>query len=435
MRIRDAVEKQDIVFSKIEERIIRTQVFQRLGRIKQLGTTFYVYPMATHTRFAHSLGTCAMVKKIMRERESDERAEYNFRFKKDEKEIICLAALLHDISQVPFGHILEDESDVIKKHDSKERYEEFLLKKEEICNILGKERAKEIIKILTEKSDNLSRPYQSELIKDTISADLLDYLSRDALGTGLLLGWDKRILQYLKISRHAKKLHLVIDAMEGGVKNQDVISEVERLLQSRYFLAERAYFYHTKLAADAMIIKAVKEASLSSDLLTASTDDEILLYLRDKSKSCVANSLASQIWERKLFKTAYMIDKQTLEERSSESVASFSKEYFGREKASAIENKLISGTNFKYEDIIVFCLPPDMNMKVANALIRVEKGTVRAKTLPGFREINAKHENLWRLYVFVKAGMEDVIARKCERVFRLPNQWNFKNRTARGLCY
>ena len=47
----------DIRVSELERRIVDSPPFQRLRRVKQLGTTHRAYPGSTHTRFSHSLGT------------------------------------------------------------------------------------------------------------------------------------------------------------------------------------------------------------------------------------------------------------------------------------------------------------------------------------------------------------------------------------------
>src|SRR5579884_158758 len=61
--VTDPIHK-DIFLTKLEKELIDTPPFQRLRRVRQLGTTQWVYPSATHTRFAHSLGTLRAVQDL-----------------------------------------------------------------------------------------------------------------------------------------------------------------------------------------------------------------------------------------------------------------------------------------------------------------------------------------------------------------------------------
>lgn len=47
-------------------RVVQTQPFQRMRRIRQLGFSELTFPGATHTRFAHSVGVFHTARELMR---------------------------------------------------------------------------------------------------------------------------------------------------------------------------------------------------------------------------------------------------------------------------------------------------------------------------------------------------------------------------------
>src|SRR5271170_3378634 len=79
----------DIALTNDEWRVVNTATFQRLRSLKQLGMGHLVYPNATHTRFAHSLGVFRIMCRVL---ERLDHPDLN-----GLKEELRLAALLHDI--------------------------------------------------------------------------------------------------------------------------------------------------------------------------------------------------------------------------------------------------------------------------------------------------------------------------------------------------
>src|SRR5438552_5219526 len=107
--IRDAVHG-DMIFNREELRLIDTPQMQRLRGIKQLGASSLVYPGAVHSRFEHSLGTCWMAKRIIGAiKRNQEAAGTNSPIDEQAERVISAAALLHDITHIPYGHTFEDE--------------------------------------------------------------------------------------------------------------------------------------------------------------------------------------------------------------------------------------------------------------------------------------------------------------------------------------
>lgn len=133
------------VLSPLAVRIIDTPEFQRLAKLRQLGFADVAYRGAHHTRFEHSVGTYFICRTIMRRivqnherlglehpgkflsrlfRQFPQNAEVHKNVITHQSrwrgltEVVSIAALLHDIGHVPFGHTLEDEfAGIFPKHD------------------------------------------------------------------------------------------------------------------------------------------------------------------------------------------------------------------------------------------------------------------------------------------------------------------------------
>jgi HD superfamily phosphohydrolase len=243
--VRDAVHG-DIELGPLELEIIDTREFQRLRGIRQLGTASLVYPSALHTRFEHSLGTLWMASKILNALPGGEQIPG------DEVGLIRLAALLHDVTHVPFGHTLEDERRVFPRHDHDQARIAWFLEESAIGAILrARGLGGEIREILAGGVG-----YRSDIVGGAISADLLDYLRRDSYFTGLAQYYDPRVFSLFERGPGG----LVMRIEKQGRIRHDAISELVHLLRIRYTLSERVYFHHTKMASGAMISRAVELA-------------------------------------------------------------------------------------------------------------------------------------------------------------------------------
>ncbi|MCH9843873.1 MAG: HD domain-containing protein [Alphaproteobacteria bacterium] len=162
--------------------VLQTEPMQRLRRIKQLGFSDYVYPGATHNRFAHSLGVMHTARGMLTllmgqlpEGQKDENAQRAALF----------AALLHDIGHGPFSHAFEE---AFKKIEGQKKF-----KHEEMTLSLLQEH-KGLNKILTgfhnklpDDIANMIKKHSTihaSVMSSQFDADRLDYMRRDALMTG-----------------------------------------------------------------------------------------------------------------------------------------------------------------------------------------------------------------------------------------------------------
>ncbi len=106
--------------------------------------------------------------------------------------------------------------------------------------------------------------FVADIVGNTICADLLDYLARDHLYTGLPAKLGHRFLDGFYVTPSDDAYYprrMAIRIARGGRLRADVISELFKFLRYRYELSERVLVHHAKLAADAMIGKALESGT------------------------------------------------------------------------------------------------------------------------------------------------------------------------------
>ena len=163
-------------------RAIQTRPFQRLRRIKQLGFSELVYPGATHTRFAHSIGTFHTARQLVGiiNRQSGKH-DLEHRAK-----LALAGALVHDLGHGMFSHAFEDIGKVLGlKLAHHEHVSNELIRNSEIAeefSALGKSFAGEVADLIKQSGP---RTIYDAVVSSQFDADRLDYMQRDRLMTGV----------------------------------------------------------------------------------------------------------------------------------------------------------------------------------------------------------------------------------------------------------
>ena len=394
--IRDAVHG-DIEMGALEVELMDTPEFQRLRGIKQLGTAYLVFPSAVHTRFEHSLGTSWMAHRIV---QSIRRSRS---ISSDEENVIRVAALLHDITHIPFGHTLEDERRVLPRHDKDEDRVEYFLKQSEVGRILMREGIQEVV-ISTIRGDE---SFRSDIVGGAISADLLDYLGRDTYFCGLSQYYDQRIFESFIVENG----RLVMNLEKQGRLRQDALSELINLLRIRYTLSERVYYHHTKVSSGAMISKAVELAlreGMTLEELRTLKDETLMWTLRELyTRNSTVAHLLKRLDSRQLYRACHLLSTEVGENRRQEIVNRFHHDLEAREAA---EMSIARASGIQGQEIIIYCPSFGMSLSEAEVPVRWDRGEIRPLSASNNEEIRIlkeKHTELWRFYVLIDRDVWD----------------------------
>ena len=229
-----------------EVKIIDTVVFQRLHNIRQLGTGFLVYPGATHTRFAHSLGTLHVMGKLAQ------------RLKKlgiieDDEGIakLRLAALLHDVGHYPFSHVLELPTKKLNPNGEgdHENLSAYLIHNSCLKDSLDTFTPGDISSIITKKV--VGKPFYSLIISSDLDVDRIDYLMRDAHATGVSYGSIDVERLVRTITSDKDESHIAVE--EKGRQ------ALENFLMARYHMYQTVYYHKTVVCFDLILQRIYEE--------------------------------------------------------------------------------------------------------------------------------------------------------------------------------
>ena len=335
--------------------IIQTRPFQRLRGIKQLGFSDLVYPGATHSRFAHSIGVFHTARKLMEiiKNHQQKISEY----KESSAQHALAASLVHDLGHGPFSHAFENVGKRLNKISGQEfklvdheKVGELLIKDSEVSAVFykhfGEGYASNVAKVIKTGPGSI----YNAVVSSQFDADRLDYMRRDRLMTGtkhaaIDFDWLMTNLQVGKVKTGVDEDELT--EQETFILGPKAIYAAEAYVLGLFQLYPTVYFHKTTRGAEKILtellvrlISLIRDGSLQYTALPANhplvkfakepdklehvlaLDDAVIygvLPLLTEAKNPIISTFSKRLWARKLFKCVDVrnnlngIDKKNIE--------------------------------------------------------------------------------------------------------------------------
>ncbi|KAL0063992.1 hypothetical protein AAF712_009060 [Marasmius tenuissimus] len=305
---------RDIIHDLIELgprlcRFIDTPQFQRLRDIKQLGTSNYVWPSASHSRFEHCIGVAHLAGTLAR---NIQRAQPKLKISDRDVECVELAGLCHDLGHGPWSHMWDRMfiPDVLPEEDwtheqGSEMMLDFLVKDNNI-EIAEKDLAfiKALILGKPEECSPDEKPFLFDIVangRNGLDVDKYDYILRDSHMFGDPVG--------INVARLLASARVIGREITYDIKDLNTIKEIFR---TRYKLHEHYYNHKTGKIIEYMILDALKIADPHLNIAKRIRDPQQYLRLTDfimheikcssHSELDGARRLFSRIEKRDLYK-------------------------------------------------------------------------------------------------------------------------------------
>lgn len=225
--------------------------FQRLRHIKQLGMGDYIFPGAVHTRFNHCLGCCYIASQIAQK----------IGLADEERQLVMIAGLLHDIGHGPFSHAFEGlfHQKAIRHEDWTPYFladyaTEKFFHHYNIINPryhLSTEKFKQIAAMIMHQQEHKS--VLADIVSSQLDADRLDYLLRDSHFCGVRYGeFDFRWMLHCMAIVNSK------DGERLGITYKG-IGVVEHYLMARRLMLRNIYHSQKKMALETLLVQLLAQ--------------------------------------------------------------------------------------------------------------------------------------------------------------------------------
>lgn len=236
---------------------INSAHFQRLRHIKQLGMGDFIFPGAVHTRFNHCLG-CSYV---------GSQIAHKIGLADEERQLVMIACLLHDIGHGPFSHAFEDifHQKLIRHEDwtpffladyrSPDFFEAYNHRNPRYS--LTESKFAQVESMIMHQAS--AKPVLADIVSSQLDADRLDYLLRDSHFCGVTYGqFDFRwMLHCMAIVNDKQHERLGITYKGIGV--------VEHYLMARRLMMRNIYYSQKKLALEFLLVQLLATVAQQLD--------------------------------------------------------------------------------------------------------------------------------------------------------------------------
>lgn len=302
-----------IRLTPLEMAVMDSPPLQRLRHIRQLGLTDLVYPGATHNRFAHSLGTLHVAGRVLDHLFQQSPASLLPPEKKRDRirQLVRIAALVHDTGHSPFSHALEGLFPAGYHH---ERMALELIRHSELGTILNEHAGEtgitpdDVVRVIRgDLPEGLS--FLHSMISGELDVDKMDYLLRDSHYCGVTYGhYDlERLLYTLTLLPGPEGPR--IGVLEGG------IHALEAFVLARYYMFTQVYFNPTSKILEMHLDQFLRDRDVRWDVEVApfllSDDDRVRSLLKEGSD----HFHARQVLSRSHYPLAYETDEHMDDEQ------------------------------------------------------------------------------------------------------------------------